>query len=114
MNRLRKIKKKILNPSTASPATPNPITVPPENDIFSALGKLALAACVVRTLDCVAIRIPIFPASAEKKAPKMKATTMTQWVVSTTVDTAKSAIEAVRTKIARDRYTAHTTDKAPY
>ena len=68
----------MLNPNTANPATPSPITVPPEKETFKACGKLVLAAWVVRTLALVAIRIPIFPANAEKKAPQTKATTIIQ------------------------------------
>ena len=66
--------KKAVKPSTAKPATPNPITVPPPNATLSAFGKLVLAACVVLTLDLVAIFIPIFPAKAENIAPMINAT----------------------------------------
>ena len=67
-----------LKPNTAKPATPNPITVPPPNDTFKAFGKLVRAASVVRTLELVAIRIPMFPAKAEKNAPQTKAITISQ------------------------------------
>ena len=46
-------------PITAKPATPKPITEPPVNETLSALARLVLAACVVRTLALVAILIPI-------------------------------------------------------
>jgi hypothetical protein len=57
------------SPSTASPATPIPITEPPANDTSSALDRLVRAACAVRTLALVAMIIPIRPATAEKRAP---------------------------------------------
>lgn len=62
-----------VRPKTASPATPNPITVPPPKDIFSAFGKLVFAACVVLTLVFVAIFIPMLPANAENIAPIINA-----------------------------------------
>jgi hypothetical protein len=62
------------SPSTASPATPIPITEPPANDTSSALGSEVRAACAVRTFALVAIFIPTKPAAAEKTAPRMKAT----------------------------------------
>ena len=68
--------KKAVSPNTASPATPSPITVPPPKDTFKAFGKLVRAACVVLTFVLVAIRIPIFPAKAEKIAPHIKAITI--------------------------------------
>jgi len=68
-----------VRPKTANPATPNPITVPPPKETFSACGKLVRAACVVLTLVFVAIFIPKFPAKAEKMAPKTKATTINKW-----------------------------------
>ena len=79
------------NLRTASPATPNPITVPPPKEIFNAFGKLVLAACVVLTLVFVAIFIPIFPAQAENRAPKIKATTIKMCVVGTITETAARA-----------------------
>ena len=63
----------MLNPNTARPATPSPITVPPVKATFKALPKLVLAAWVVLTLAAVAILIPMFPANAEKNAPMIKA-----------------------------------------
>ena len=80
----KKAIKNTVKPSTAKPATPNPITVPPPKETFNACGKLVLAACVVLTFVLVAIFIPIFPASAEKTAPKIKATTINILVDSTT------------------------------
>ena len=64
-------------PSTAKPATPIPITEPPENDTFNAVLRLVLAACAVRTLALVAIFIPIKPAKADNTAPIRKAMTIT-------------------------------------
>ena len=78
MKYLKNIIKNPVNPKTARPATPNPITVPPPKETFKACGKLVRAACVVRTFVFVAIFIPIFPAKAEKNAPKMKAITINQ------------------------------------
>ena len=66
----------ILKPITAKPATPKPMTVPPLNDTSKAFDKLVRAACVVRTFAFVAMRIPILPATAEKTAPRTKATTI--------------------------------------
>ena len=62
-----------VSPKTASPATPNPITVPPPKEMFKAFGKLLLAACVVLTFVFVAIFIPMLPARAEKTAPIINA-----------------------------------------
>jgi hypothetical protein len=67
-----------LNPITAKPATPNPITVPPVKETCKALAKDVRAACVVLTFAFVAIRIPIFPAIAENNEPKTKAGTINQ------------------------------------
>jgi hypothetical protein len=63
------MKKKIknpVNPSTANPATPSPITVPPPKETFNACGKLALLLCYILFL---AIFIPYFSAKTER-APK--------------------------------------------
>ena len=48
-----------LNPSTANPATPKPITIPPEKETFNAFANEVRAACVVRTFALVATRIPL-------------------------------------------------------
>ena len=76
-----------MRPKTASPATPSPITVPPPKDTCNALGKLVLAASAVLAFASVAILIPIFPAKAEKAAPRIKAGTIIQLVVSTNIET---------------------------
>ena len=76
-----------LNPNTASPATPRPITVPPPKETFSACGNEVFAASAVRALASVATRIPIFPAKAEKIAPIIKAGTIIQLVFGTMVET---------------------------
>ncbi len=113
---IKKWKKKIKNavkPKTAKPATPSPITVPPPKDIFSAFGKLVLAACVVLTFVLVAIFIPIFPAKAEKTAPKIKATTIKICVVGTIKDTTANAILTITTKTASSLYSALKKAKAP-
>ena len=47
---MKKNIKNAVNPKTARPATPRPITVPPPNDTFNALGKLVFAAWVVQHL----------------------------------------------------------------
>ena len=72
-----------VRPKTAKPATPSPITVPPPKETCKALGRLVLAASAVLAFASVAIRIPIFPAKAENTAPKIKAGTIIQLVVST-------------------------------
>ena len=95
-----------VSPSTARPATPRPITVPPPNETASALGKLVLAASAVRAFASVAIRIPMFPAKAEKKAPNTNAGTIIQLVVSTATEIPKRATEAMITKINNKRYSA--------
>ena len=66
----------MLKPNTANPATPNPMTVPPLKDTFNACAMPVRAAWVVRTFACVAIRMPMFPAIAEKMAPITNATTI--------------------------------------
>ena len=65
-------------PSTAKPATPMPITLPPVKDTDRALLKLVRAACAVRTLALVATFIPIKPANALKKAPSTNANAILQ------------------------------------
>ena len=102
-----------VNPRTARPATPRPITVPPPNETASALGKLVLAASAVRAFASVAIRIPMFPAKAEKKAPNTKAGTIIQLVVSTATEIPKRATEAMMTKINNRRYSALRKASAP-
>ncbi len=102
-----------VSPKTANPATPSPITVPPPKDILSACGKLVLAACVVLTLVLVAIFIPIFPANAEKIAPKINATTISMCVVGTMKEIAASAILAPTTKKVSNLYSAFRKAKAP-
>ena len=72
-------------PSTASPATPKPMTDPPVNETFSAFARLVRAACVVRTLALVAMFIPTHPAKADKKAPNTKEMAITGEEVSTIV-----------------------------
>src|SRR5690606_42065147 len=89
------------------------ITVPYEKDTLSACGRIVRADCVVRTLVLVAIRIPMLHANAEKSAPNTKATTISQWVDSTNVDTTKRAMAAMTTKIIRMRYSACRKAKAP-
>ena len=102
-----------LNPNTANPATPSPITVPPPKDTFNACGKLVLAASAVRALASVAILIPIFPARAEKMAPVTKAGTIIQLVVSTTADMPYKATPAITTNTVKRRYSAFRNAKAP-
>ena len=110
---LKKNMKNAVRPSTAKPATPNPITVPPANDIFNASGKLVLAAWVVLTFVFVAIFIPIFPASAEKKAPNTNATTINICVVGTTNDIPASTKLTAITKIDNNLYSAFKNANAP-
>ena len=61
----------------------------------------------------VAIFIPIFPAKAEKNAPKIKATTINICVVGTMNEIPASTILARTTKIANKRYSAFKNAKAP-
>ena len=68
----------VLNPNTAKPATPSPMTMPPVKETLRPSLRLVRAACVVRTLAWVAMRMPMLPASAENTAPMTKATTMNQ------------------------------------
>ena len=105
--------KKVVSPKTAKPATPNPITVPPPKETFRAFGKLVRAACVVLTFVFVAIFIPIFPANAEKKAPKTKATTIKICVVGTINAIPAKTRLAPNTKKANNRYSAFRKAKAP-
>ena len=106
--------KKPVKPRTAKPATPNPITVPPPKETFSACGKLVRAAWVVLTLVLVAIFIPMFPAKAEKKAPKIKATTINKCVFTPSiwVIPAKTTL-AISTNIANNLYSAFKNANAP-
>ena len=59
------------------------------------------------------MRIPIFPAKAEKIAPITKAGTIIQLVVSTAVEIPNKAAEATRTKMSNKRYSAFRKAKAP-
>ncbi len=110
---LIKIMKIILNPNTAKPATPSPMTVPPVKDTFNALDKLVFAASAVLTLASVAMRIPMFPATAENTAPMTNATTINQCVFSTSVETTASAAPEMTTKMANSRYSAFRKASAP-
>ena len=103
----------MLRPNTARPATPSPMTIPPLKLTLSAFLRLVLAASVVRTLAAVAMRIPMFPANAENTAPITKATTINQWVVSTTVLKSPSKAPATTTKMANKRYSALKKARAP-
>ena len=105
--------KKVVNPKTASPATPSPITVPPPKDIFKAFGRLVIAACVVRTFVLVAIFIPIFPAHAEKSAPNINATTINMCVVGTMNDIPANAKLTIITNTVKSLYSAFKNAKAP-
>ncbi|CAI8236556.1 MAG: Uncharacterised protein [Flavobacteriaceae bacterium] len=113
MNILKNIMKNNVSPKTANPATPSPITVPPPNDTLSAFGKLVFAACVVLTLVLVAIFIPIFPAYAEKIAPKINAIAIDQCVVGTTKDTPANATATMITKNVNNLYSAFKKANAP-
>jgi hypothetical protein len=61
-----------VNPSTANPATPNPLTVPPPKDTFKACGKLVDCLCGSYICFSCYFHSSMFPANAEKKAPKQK------------------------------------------
>ena len=105
--------KNAVKPKTAKPATPNPITVPPPKDTFKAFGRLVLAACVVLTFVFVAIFIPIFPAKAEKIAPKINAIIINQCVVGTAIDTIARSILTMITNMVKSLYSALKKAKAP-
>ena len=60
-------------PSVPSATTVRPITAPLEKATRSALERLVVAACVVRTAALVAVRMPIHPAPADSRAPTRKA-----------------------------------------
>ena len=68
---------------------------------------------MVREFASVAMRIPIFPATAEKTAPTIKAGTIIQLVVSTIRDIQNKATEAMTTNIASKRYSALKNANAP-
>ena len=59
------------------------------------------------------MRIPMFPAIAEKIAPMIKAGTINQCVVGTTVEIPNRAAEAMTTKMASKRYSADRKAMAP-
>ncbi len=105
--------KNAVNPRTAKPATPRPITVPPPKEILSAFGKLVLAACVVLTFVFVAIFIPMFPANAENTAPNTKAITINQCVVGTTKETIANKILTITTNTVNNLYSAFKKANAP-
>ncbi len=87
-----------LSPTTARPATPRPITVPPVKLTRSACERLVRAACVVRTFALVAMFMPIQPANALKNAPMRKATAITQSLCSTKVPLHASNTAAMAAK----------------
>ena len=89
------------------------MTVPPPKDTCKAFGRLVFAASAVLAFASVAILIPIFPAKAEKAAPRMKAGTIIQLVVSTKIEIPYSAIEATATKINNSLYSAFKKASAP-
>ena len=72
-----------------------------------------MAASAVLALESVAILIPIFPAKADRMAPKIKAGTIIQLVVSTTNDIPYNATEAITTKMAKSLYSAPKKASAP-
>lgn len=67
------IKKRLNTPRTPRPTTHIPITAPLENAMESPLARLLFVPSAVRPFAMVAIRIPIFPESAERIAPIMNA-----------------------------------------
>ena len=102
------------SPKTANPATPRPITVPPLNATFIALGKLVFAASAVLTFALVAILIPIFPASAEKTAPITNEITINIPAgIKLSADSIPRAVPAVSTNTANILYSAFRNAKAP-
>ena len=105
--------KNAVKPKTARPATPSPITVPPAKEIFKASGSEVLAAWVVLTFVLVAIFIPIFPANAEKNAPKINETTIKICVVGTTNDIPAKTTLTIKTKIESNLYSAFKKARAP-
>jgi hypothetical protein len=62
----------------------------------------------------VAMRIPMFPASAEKIAPMIKAGTIIQCVDSTYIEIPKRAIDAAITNTNNNRYSAFKKARAPF
>ena len=50
------------------------MTEPPVNAVCSAATSLHCAACAVRALDAVALRMPMNPASSDSAAPQTKLT----------------------------------------
>ena len=71
------------------------------------------AAWVVRTFVFVAIFIPIFPAKAEKKAPKIKATTIKMCVVGTIKEIPAKTTLDIKTKMVNNLYSAFKNARAP-
>ena len=59
------------------------------------------------------MRIPMFPAKAEKIAPEIKAGIISTLVVSTACAIPKSATDAPATKMAKSLYSAFKNAKAP-
>ena len=110
---MKNIKNK-LNPKTAKPATPSPITVPPPKATSSAFGRLVLAAWVVLLFASVAILIPMLPANPENIAPTINAGIINQLVVSTTKEIPNRAADANTTKINKSLYSAFKKAKAPF
>ena len=103
-----------VNPNTAKPATPRPITVPPPKETFNAWGNEVRAAWVVRTFVLVAIFIPMFPANAEKIAPKMNATIINKCVFTPGIKVipASTTLDNI-TNTASKRYSAFKNASAP-
>ena len=103
-----------VNPNTAKPATPRPITVPPPKETFNAWGNEVRAAWVVRTFVLVAIFIPMFPANAEKIAPKMNATIINKCVLTPGINVipASTTLDNI-TNTASKRYSAFKNASAP-
>src|SRR5690348_12042802 len=100
-------------PNIARPATPIPITEPPAKETLRALARLVLAAWVVRTLALVAIRIPIYPAVAERTAPIQNATATKGLESSTVVPDHAKRQAAIATKIPKILHSAFKNAIAP-
>ena len=108
-----KIIKREPKPNTAKPATPIPITEPPVKDTFKACFKLVLAASAVRTLALVAIRIPINPARALKKAPNTNAMAILQCELWLLAPITPNKMAAIITKYVSTLYSAFKKAIAP-
>ena len=102
-----------VNPRTARPATPRPITVPPPKETCKCFRQTCLS-CFCGSCICIGCNTHSdISCQSRKESSKTKAGTIIQLVVSTATEIPKRATEAMMTKINNRRYSALRKASAP-